>query len=167
MAEFVNTIDGLGDEVVADMVISRTITEYRDSQITVLAPRVFTGCSQLRAVAFPNLTTVGGWTFLSCSALEIADLGVTKHSSAFQTFVGCTSLKALVLRGNTVATLDGSSYLSNTLIGSGTGYIYVPRALLSDYASATNFSNFAEQFRALEDYTVDGTITGDLDESKI
>jgi hypothetical protein len=53
------------------------------------------------------------------------------------------------------------------------GYFYVPRALLSDddakkdYRRATNWSNFATQFRALEDYTVDGTTTGELDPNKI
>lgn len=50
---------------------------------------------------------------------------------------------------------------------SGTGYIYVPRALVDTYKAATNWSTIADQFRALEDYTVDGTITGELDESKI
>jgi hypothetical protein len=47
------------------------------------------------------------------------------------------------------------------------GYIYVPRALVDTYKVATNWVTYADQFRALEDYTVDGTITGELDESKI
>ena len=57
--------------------------------------------------------------------------------------------------------------------GAKDGYIYVPRALLSDtdetkdYRRATNWSTFATQFRALEDYTVDGTTTGELDPNKI
>ena len=33
--------------------------------------------------------------------------------------------------------------------------------------AATNWSTYAAQFRALEDYTVDGTTTGELDETKI
>ena len=58
-------------------------------------------------------------------------------------------------------------------IAAGNGYIYVPRALLSDddetkdYRRATNWSTYAAQFRALEDYTVDGTTTGELDKTKI
>jgi hypothetical protein len=52
-------------------------------------------------------------------------------------------------------------------IAKGTGYVYVPRSLVDSYKSATNWSTYANQFRALEDYTVDGTITGELDESKI
>ena len=68
---------------------------------------------------------------------------------------------------------SGSDMLYSSLIHLGTGYIYVPKALLSDddatkdYRRATNWSTYADQFRALEDYTVDGTITGELDPSKI
>ena len=64
------------------------------------------------------------------------------------------------LQGTTVT-------LKNTPIASGTGYIYVPAALVDSYKAATNWSNFAAQFRALEDYTVDGTTTGALDPTKI
>jgi hypothetical protein len=49
----------------------------------------------------------------------------------------------------------------------GKGYIYIPSALIENYKGATDWSNYADQFRALEDYTVDGTITGELDETKI
>lgn len=82
-------------------------------------------------------------------------------------FGGCQNLIALTLRGNTLVTLTAASTFNNTPIKDGTGYIYVPRALLEDYKVATNWSAYANQFRALEDYTVDGTITGELDESKI
>lgn len=40
-------------------------------------------------------------------------------------------------------------------------------ALVDSYKAATNWSTYATQFRALEDYTVDGTITGELDSTKI
>jgi hypothetical protein len=68
-----------------------------------------------------------------------------------------------------LGTVD-STYNPN---GDKDGYFYVPRALLSDddatkdYRRATNWSTYASQFRALEDYTVDGTITGALDPTKI
>lgn len=50
---------------------------------------------------------------------------------------------------------------------SGTGYIYVPAASVDVYKNVGGWKAYAAQFRALEDYTVDGTITGELDESKI
>ena len=52
-------------------------------------------------------------------------------------------------------------------IASGAGYIYVPAALVDSYKVATNWSTYAAQFRALEDYTVDGTTMGELDPNKI
>ena len=63
--------------------------------------------------------------------------------------------------------LSNTSALSGTPIESGSGYIYVPAALVDSYKTASNWSTYANQFRALEDYTVDGTTTGALDDSKV
>ena len=80
----------------------------------------------------------------------------------------CTALTAVILRNEDfVVTLLGSDAFSYSAIASGTGYIYVPSALLATYKAATNWSTYAAQFRGLEDYTVDGTTTGELDETKI
>ena len=49
----------------------------------------------------------------------------------------------------------------------GTCYIYVPSSLIEQYKSDREWSKITNQIRALEDYTVDGTITGELDERKI
>jgi hypothetical protein len=45
--------------------------------------------------------------------------------------------------------------------------IYVPSVLVDSYKAYTNWSAIAVNIHALEDYTVDGTITGELDEAKI
>jgi hypothetical protein len=58
-----------------------------------------------------------------------------------------------------VATFGGNAF-DQSPIKSGTGYIYVPRALVEDYKVATNWSAYASQFRAIEDYTTDGTVDG-------
>ena len=73
-----------------------------------------------------------------------------------------SSITALVLRGSAVPTLSGVLYWSGNI-----KYIYVPAALVDSYKVATNWSTYEAKFRALEDYTVDGTTTGDLDETKI
>ena len=62
--------------------------------------------------------------------------------------------------------MSATSAFDSTPIKSGNGYIYVPFALIEQYKAATNWSTYAAQFRALEDYTVDGTITGGLDPAK-
>ena len=41
---------------------------------------------------------------------------------------------------------------NNTLIASGTGYIYVPAEYIEEYKTATNWSVYASRFRAIEDY---------------
>ena len=50
------------------------------------------------------------------------------------------------------------------------GWFYCPRASMTAYSSALYYSSSLDgrsRMRALEDYTVDGTITGELDETKI
>lgn len=144
MADFINTVDVIGDDALTDSIIMKTITEFKDN----------------------NVKTVGKYAFSSCTVLALVDLpNATKVDS--NAFEGCTVLQTLILRGNAVATLGGTNAFNRTPIASGEGYIYVPAALVNSYKAATNWSTYAAQFRALEDYTVDGTITGEIDESKI
>ena len=138
----------------------------------------FYGCSKLTTVNIPLATRIQDYGFYSCIVLEIIDLpNVTTLGN--YVFVSCLMLKAVILRSTTLCTLSGSSSFNSCYHILGTtnstynpngdkdGYIYVPKALIEDYKVATNWVTFASQFRALEDYTVDGTITGELDESKI
>ena len=48
--------------------------------------------------------------------------------------------------------LDDTSVFSNTPISNGTGYIYVPKALIESYQAHEKWSAYASQFRAIEDY---------------
>ena len=127
----------------------------------------FNSCEKsLLRVTFPEVTSIDSSAFYSCDVLAFADFPKVT-SIASSVFDYAEKLKVLILRSNTLCTLASTSALNKTPIKSGTGYIYVPRALVDSYTSATNWSTFAAQFRALEDYTVDGTTTGALDESKI
>lgn len=149
----------------------------------------------LPEIYFPSLKTIGTFTFGYSSVphtIHLPSLTSASNSSMrdnkgvtrveldvcskidLLAFYGCASLETLILRkSDAICTLANVSAFTGTKINKGTGYIYVPRALLSDddetkdYRRATNWSTYATQFRALEDYTVDGTITGALDESKI
>ena len=122
--------------------------------------------SKVSKFEFPILTSFQ-CECVNCTSLRYADLGHITTIGGQNAFNGCTSLETLVLRGDRVVSLNTTNKLSNTLIASGTGYIYVPRDLISTYQAATNWVTYASQFRALEDYTVDGTIDGDLDPTKI
>ena len=149
----------------------------------------FSNCGSLKELYLPSATALSGWfadmcsslekvclpvlpkltvssPFDNCPALRIVDLPMVTEVGGTYTFRGSGNLIALILRSSTMAVNSGANF-SGSGINKGTGYIYVPRALADSYKSATNWSAYASQFRALEDFTVDGTITGELDETKI
>lgn len=188
MSDFVNTIDLLGDDVVFSKIVDKTITEFKDNVITSVGFYAFANFNNLTSVDLPNVTNIGGSAFFSCKALatvkfpfvttigedsftSCTNLTIADFSSITsignRAFSNCNKLASLILRGATIPTLPDRFVMNYTLIVNGIGYIYVPRALVDTYKSATNWSTYANQFRALEDYTVDGTITGALDETKI
>lgn len=239
MAEFVNTIDALGDDAVVDSIITRTITEFKDDKITSVGNNAFAGCVNLEEVSLPSCTDLWGGAFSGCTALqklnvpkaialnsgalsgcsalrefdfsEVTTLNSDACQGAFAdgvvpcfpkvktagprvftsprvriidlpvcsslwgiTFYNCPKLIALILRNSDeVCTTEHADPFTGNWVGNvgpiskGEGYIYVPSALIEEYKVATNWANFADQFRALEDYTVDGTVTGALDETKI
>lgn len=83
------------------------------------------------------------------------------------TLTGCMNLTTLVLRREeSIAYASNNSFTASGLVNNG-AYIYVPAALRDEYEADSVWSNFTGQFRALEDYTVDGTVTGALDTTKI
>jgi hypothetical protein len=143
--EFINTVDVLGDNAVTDSFIEGTITELRDEYITIIGSSAFVDLKSLTLVDFPNLSRIKGAGFWSTVKLD-----------------------AIILRNpNVVCILESAGAFYWSSLYNGTGYVYCPAARLAEYQQATNWSTYAAQFRALEDYTVDGTIWGDLDENKI
>ena len=161
-AQIVGIQAGGGD---IDALIDRSITEISSSSATSIGDGAFSSCSALTTVDFPAATSIGGYAFQNCSALTTVDFPVAT-SIGDGAFKSCSALKSLLLRGNNVCTLSSTSAFTSTPIASGTGYIYVPSALIEQYKAATNWSTYAAQFRALENYTVDGTVTGELDPAK-
>lgn len=129
MSEFINTADIIGDDEMCDRIIMRTVTEYKENRISKVGQYAFYGCTELTVVDVPNVT-----------AIEANSL------------YGCSALTALILRGTTVCTMANANALTNSAIAKGTGYIYVPRSLVDSYKSQTDFSNYAAQIRAIEDY---------------
>jgi hypothetical protein len=110
-----------------------------------------------KRLILPKVTTIDDMSY--GGPVIILDLtAITSISNVFTN----RALTALILRCPSIPTLDG------LLAWNGfSAYIYVPSTLLPQYLEATNWSAYADRFRALEDYTIDGTITGELDEAKI
>jgi hypothetical protein len=179
------TVDAPNVTSVADSAFSSCtalVSVSLPAAIGNLGKSSFNTCTSLLEVKFPNIETIpsesasGSGVFADCHSLRKADFSKLT-SIGGRSFYGCYALIALILRSDSVCALTGTNILNATpiatsgnyghLVTYGTGYIYVPAALIEDYKVATNWSTYASQFRALEDYTVDGTITGELDESKI
>ena len=103
-------------------------------------------------VNFPKVTTIAQNSFYDCDLVK-ADFGVANKINQ-AAFAYCTTLEALILRkSDAICTLSvASNAFTSTPIANGTGYIYVPSALIETYKTATNWVNYASQFRAIEDY---------------
>jgi hypothetical protein len=120
--------------------------------VTSLGAYAFYQCSNLKTVKLPKLTTISTQTWYMCQKLEYADCGQLNSIPA-QTFASSTVLTALILRKtSSICTLSNANAVSGSGIGKGTGYVYVPKSLIGTYKIATNWSTFATQFRAIEDY---------------
>ena len=187
---FMDAVDAIstgGGEEVLNALIDRNITEIK-ANATSVGSYAFSYCRKLTSVALPACTSAGNYAFYYCASLTSVDLPVCTSAGNYvfgfcasltsvdlpvctsagnYAFYSCSELTTLILRSESLCSLSNANAFTSTPIASGTGYIYVPKALIDTYKTATNWVTYANQFRALEDYTVDGTTTGALDESKI
>ena len=90
-------------------------------------------------------------SFMGCSNLEKIDFDVLEEMKNAD-FYQCSALTAVIIRTPAVCTMSDSNAFKSTPIASGTGYIYVPAALVDSYKAATNWSVYADHIRAIEDY---------------
>lgn len=127
------------------------LIEFSATQLTSLGGSAFNACTNLTSVNIPLVTVIANSTFQKCSALGKLDLPAVTSIEA-KAFNSCSALETLILRSETVCTLGATSAFNSTPIASGTGYIYVPSAIIEEYKVATNWSIYADQFRAIEDY---------------
>lgn len=67
-------------------------------------------------------------------------------------FAYSRQVETVIIRTQSVCTITNSNVFYQTKIYNGEGYIYVPNALMEQYKAATNWTQFANQFRAIEDY---------------
>ena len=173
MAEFINTIDVVGDEALADSIIERTITEFKDDHVltvghgafyyctaltTVDLPEAtkidgssFANCTSLTSVSLPKVQTMNGYCFRNCTSLSFLDFPVLS-SIGYSEFHSCTALEVLILRNTEQVCKQSSGAFSFSKIEKGEGFIYVPAALVDAYKVATNWSTYADHIRAIEDY---------------
>ena len=175
--------------------VERTITDISDDTVTSVGDYTFQFCSQLTSVNLPLATSVGSSAFYGCNQLTSVNLPLVTSVGkyAFQScrqltsvnlplatsvgqyaFNSCAQLSCVIFRAETICTLSNANAFKNTPFASGDagGKLIVPRSLTTEYPNATNWSsvisgNANNRVLALEDYTVDGTITGEIDWDKL
>lgn len=139
--------------------ITRTIRELVDDRVETIGDDAFCDCSALESINFPNVNYIGEKAFKNCSSLQsitipkdcvigegafsgCESLSYVRYENADNGFSGWfidTGLTTLVLTPDSMISAPAkgsqymSSFLSETPIANGTGYIYVPEALLEDY----------------------------------
>ena len=136
----------------------------------------FSGCTNLQSVNLPNLTgnIIGAGAFENCTSLQTIELKISTYPGRhYSPFYGCTSLtkikaplahiagfgkcnklRTLILpQSNAAAVLESGTAFNDTLIGKNQNSgIYVPRVLLNDYKTATNWVTLSNYIYAIEDY---------------
>lgn len=145
------------------------VTSIYAPEVTSIAASSCTNLTSLKKLVLPKCKSIGNSSCSTCAALEWADLGACTSLQAYA-LRNSTKLATLIIRSATMCTLSNYA-LNSTAIWNGKGHVYVPSALIAKYQAASNWAKIhaanAATFRALEDYTVDGTITGELDAEKI
>lgn len=118
---------------------------------TSLGTYAFRDNKLLADVSLPSVTTLSQNALYNCDSLKKISLPsvATINASAFN---GSANFETLILEKSSVVTLANTNAFNGTKIASGTGYIYVPSALVESYQSASNWSTYAAQIRAIEDY---------------
>jgi len=158
----------------ARQIANGTITEYIDPSFTgTIRSGAFQNCYDLQAfqahgatglrsgafrsdstirykldLAFPNVTSIGGYQCQNWNMMQSLDL--TKCTSIARSFEGCSNFTILILRkSDAIVTLTHQGAFYNTPFITATGgTIYIPKALYDhlgdgtslDYQNATNWS---------------------------
>lgn len=115
-------------------------------------------CSSLKRFSAPNMndTSSLSYTFYGCGKLSYIDFGKIKGTFQIHIIGGLHQLTTIIFRNSdTVVSLAGTFNNNHSITRDDYAYycnFYVPKALLEEYKSATNWSTYADRFRAIEDY---------------
>ena len=128
-----------------------SLTDVYFPKVTSVYSRAFDYTAKLSSACFPSLDTCDSGAFQNSHFAKL-DLPVATYIGTV-VFSNATKLETLILRNeDAVCTIYNTGVFSGTKIASGTGYIYVPRSMVDSYKVATNWTDFADQIRAIEDY---------------
>ena len=136
---------------------SINVTGWNTSNATTFIS-LFFGCSQLTSIDLSSFTSTKvtslSGMFRNCSrlvAVDMSNISSEKLTSTTYMFTGCSALQYLII-SSPIYKFEMKDSTCGA-IPSGCK-ILVPSALLDTYKNATNWSNKASQFYAIEDYTI-------------
>ena len=116
---------------------------------TTIGDSAFNGCRSLASINLPDsVTSIGGSAFYNCFSLTSINLPDSVTSIGGNAFYGCASLTDIVVKGT--PSLANTTAISNIYEDY---LIYVPRAKLSWYSTATNWTTLYNnnKIAAIED----------------
>ena len=114
-------------KAITDSILDRSITNYFNDTVTEIGIYAFMATSIERA-EFTQKIFIRNVAFRYCSYFA-----------------------KLILRSESVCTLEKVTAFADTPIENGTGYIYVPDNLVNTYKTATNWSNFADKIKPISE----------------
>ena len=135
---------------------STSIYEVDVRNVYKVNGNAFYFCKSLRKINLSSAVIFAGYDiFNACQQLIKIDLPRLEELGS-STFAGCLNLETVIIRtpklcaAQNATSFNGSKIKPNS--GSATGYVYVPRGLVEEYKSATNWTIIADRIRAIEDY---------------
>ena len=122
------------------------------NNLTRIGNFAFELCRNLALTELPSgITSIGIRVFQDCiSLIEMFCLGNITSIENYA-FYKCTNLSIFALPNIIMVPTLGSDVFTNTPIANGTGYIYVPDDLVESFKSATNWSIYADQIKAISE----------------
>lgn len=165
-----NTAKIIGTRMYPSMFSGSDVENFEIPESITDIPRCAFYASKIKNIIIPsNVTSIGYSCFRYCDQLTAIEIHNSSVSIGNRAFWDCETLETLIFRDTTkvCSVSDADDIISFGPLSYGDGCIYVPSELLESYKAATGWAEYVDQFRALEDYTVDGTVTGAFDYSKI
>ena len=129
-----------------------SLVEFYGDSVETIGQYAFRGCVALVKAEFPKLVQISDFRSFSNTGLQQFACG-----QMFRRFAGLLTFEAapmaaLIIRADCVVGLRHYNIFSKTPMETGGGYIYVPRKWVGEYQRATNWVQYADRIRAIEDY---------------
>lgn len=102
---------------------------------------VFSRCTSLSVVSLPKCIRLGSSAFYGCTSLSEINLPVCAYIES-SAFILCSNLVSVTIGTSSVCTCLYNPFY-NTPFNVGTGSIYVPSSLVSEYKSASYWSDYS------------------------